>query len=360
MQTQILCYIKNNETFRGFRLGIKTALLFIALIILSSCKSAMAPAFSSQQHPASPNYDNVATWAILPDSYPENLKHWQTNSNILEADIFYIYPTLNIENKDLRWNVPVNDSIQNVKVIDKAVYFQASAFLNAGKLYVPYYRQAHLRSYTQYEKGGKEALNLAYGDVKEAFKTYLEKYNHGRPIIIASHSQGTTHAIRLLKEFFDGKPLQNQLVAAYIPGIAVKKNEFEHIKLMIDPTQTGGFVSWNTFKKNYYPNTYDKWFKDSEVSNPVDWDNSNESERSDHKGFLFTDDNLYTQALQVYVKDGLLWISLPHFPYRLLVLGKKRYHEGDINLFWEDIRENASLRVESYLKTHNLLTENKN
>ncbi len=339
--------------------SFKTALFFLVLILLSSCKSALVPAFSSQPQPASPNYDKVASWAVLPDSYPENLKHWQTNNNILEADVFYIYPTLNNEKKDLRWNVPVSDSIQNVKVIDKAVYFQASAFLNAGKLYVPYYRQAHLRSYFQFEKGGKEALNLAYGDVKEAFKTYLKKYNHGRPIIIASHSQGTTHAIRLLKEFFDGKSLQNQLVAAYIPGIAIKKNTFETIQIMTNPAQIGGFVSWNTFKKNYYPKTYDKWFKGAVVSNPVDWDNSNESERSEHKGFLFTNDKLYTQALQVYVKDGLLWISLPHFPYRLLVLEKKRYHVGDINLFWEDIRENASLRVESYLKIHNILTENK-
>ena len=100
MQKQILCYIKNNDAFRGFRLSIKIAMLLIALIILSSCKSAMAPAFSSQQHPASPDYENVTTWAILPYSYPENLKHWQTNNNILEADIFYIYPTLNIEKKD--------------------------------------------------------------------------------------------------------------------------------------------------------------------------------------------------------------------------------------------------------------------
>ncbi|HEY9170494.1 MAG TPA: DUF3089 domain-containing protein [Lutibacter sp.] len=340
--------------------SFKIALIFVAIAFLISCKSALVPTFSSQQQPASPNYDNVASWAILPDSYPDNLKHWQTNTEVLEADVFYIYPTLNNEKRDLRWNVPVTDSIQNSKVINKAVYFQASAFLNAGKLYVPYYRQAHLRSYSQLEAGGKEALNLAYGDVKEAFRTYLEKHNQGRPIIIASHSQGTTHAIRLLKEFFDGKPLQNQLVAAYIPGIGIKKNTFETIQIMTSPTQTNGFVTWNTFKKNYYPKMYNQWFKGAEVSNPVDWDNSNESERAEHKGFLFTNDKLYTQALQVYVKDGLLWISLPHFPYRLLVFGKKSYHEGDINLFWEDIRENASLRVESYLKTHSILTENKN
>jgi hypothetical protein len=359
MRTPTQCCIKNNGLVKKRLIGIKIALFFLTLVVLSSCKSALAPTFSAQQQPAVPNYENAATWAVLPDSYPENLKHWQTNTTDLDADIFYIYPTLNIEKKDVRWNVPVTDSVQNVKVIDMAVYFQASAFLNAGKLYVPYYRQAHLRSYTNYENGGKEALNLAYSDVKEAFKTYLEKYNNNRPIIIASHSQGTTHAIRLLKEFFDGKPLQNQLVAAYLPGIGIKKNEFEYLKRMTNPTEIGGFVSWNTFKKGHYPKAYNKWFKDAEVSNPVDWDNSNESERADHKGFLFTDDKIYSQALQIYVKDGLLWISLPHFPYRLLVLGKKRYHAGDINLFWEDISENAVLRVASYLKNQ-MISENKN
>ncbi|MDO9594877.1 MAG: DUF3089 domain-containing protein [Lutibacter sp.] len=343
---------------RRFLKSYKFAFIVTVFLILGSCKTAVVPTFSAQQQPAVPNYENSATWAILPDFYPENLKHWQTNTTGLEADIFYIYPTLNIEKKDLRWNVPVTDSIQNVKVIDKAVYFQASAFLNAGKLYVPYYRQAHLRSYASFENGGKEALNLAYSDIKEAFKVYLEKYNHGRPIIIASHSQGTTHAIRLLKEFFDEKSLQNQLVAAYLPGIAIKKNEFKTIQMMTNPTEIGGFVSWNTFKKNYYPKKYEEWFKGKEVSNPIDWDSSNESEQSDHKGFLFTNDKIYKQALQVYVKDGILWISTPHFPYRLLVLAKKRYHAGDINLFWEDIRENASLRVESYLKNQ-MISENK-
>ncbi len=336
----------------------KIALIFVLIIVLGGCKSVSVPAFSSQQHPVVPNYENVSNWAILPDSYPEDLKHWQTTTTSLEADIFYIYPTLNIEKKDLRWNVPVTDSIQNIKVIDKAVYFQASAFLNAGKLYVPYYRQAHLRSYSRLENGGKEALNLAYSDVKEAFKTYLEKYNNGRPIIIAAHSQGTTHAIQLLKEFFDGKALQNKLVAAYLPGIAIKKNTFKTIQIMTNPMENGGFVSWNTFKRNYYPKSYNEWFKGAEVSNPVDWDNSNESERSDHKGFLFTNDKIYTQALEVYVKDGVLWVSVPHFPYRLLVLAKKGYHAGDINLFWEDIRENAVLRVESYLKKQ-MISENK-
>lgn len=341
-------------------IGFEKTLILVFIYFLISCKSIIIPVFSTQQPPLTPNYDNLTTWAILPNTYPENLKQWQTNTDTLKVDVFYIYPTLNIEDKDLRWNVPVTDATQNEKVINKAVYFQASAFLNSGELYVPYYRQAHLRSYKLYNTGGKEALNLAYSDVKKSFITYLEKYNHGRPIIIASHSQGTTHAIKLLKEFFDGKPLQDQLVAAYIPGIGVKKNEFKHIDYMISPTQTGGFVSWNTFKKNYYPKAYEEWFAETVVSNPINWNEKSESQLSDHKGFLFTNSKLYTQAVQVFVKEGVLWIGLPHFPYRLFVLGKKEYHQGDINLFWEDIRENASLRVDSYLKKHRMLTENKN
>jgi len=348
------------KSLKPYLRSFKLAFVFAALIILSSCKSVAIPVFSSQQPPIAPNYNNSSAWAIVPNKYPENLKQKQTNSDILQADIFYIYPTLNIDTKDIRWNVPVTDSIQNEKVLNKVVFFQASAFINAGELYIPYYRQAHLRSYSQYNNGGKEALNLAYSDVENAFKIYLEHFNNGRPIIIASHSQGTTHAIKLLKEFFDGKPLQDKLVAAYIPGISIRKNEFKYIHLMNKPNEVGGFVSWNTYKKNYYPKKYKEWFKGSEVSNPITWDERIESKRIDHKGFLFSNNKLYTQALQVYVKDGILWTSLPHFPYRFFVLGKKRYHEGDINLFWEDISENASLRVKSYLKKQEVLTSTKN
>lgn len=40
-----------------------------------------------------------------------------------------------------------------------------------------------------------------------------------------------------------------QLIVAYILGIGVFPNEFTYIKPMTTPTATGGFVSWNTYKK---------------------------------------------------------------------------------------------------------------
>ncbi len=197
------------------------------------------------------DYSSAKNWAVLPEKYPDNLKNYLVQNPQDSIDVFYVYPTLIVSKKDERWNVTIDDSIQRNKVLNTAVFFQASAWASAGNLYVPYYRQAHLRSYSNLENGGKTALLLAYSDVKAAFDYYLKHYNHGRGIILAGHSQGSTHIASLLHDFFDGKSLQNQLVAAYIPGIGFDKNQFGTVSFMNQPNQTGGFVTWNTFKKRF-------------------------------------------------------------------------------------------------------------
>ncbi len=312
------------------------------LIFLVGCKSTYEiKSFSKNEIPLKPDYQNEENWAVLPSKISE-----------LKADIFYIYPTLTTNDKDLRWNIPINDSIQNAKIINTAVRFQASAWASSGKMYVPIYRQAHLRAYYHYESGGKEALTLAYSDVKAAFEYYLKHYNNDRPIILASHSQGSTHASLLLKEFFDDKPIQKQLVAAYIPGIGFKKDEFKTIPLMTKPNETGGFVSWNTYKRNKVPKSYNKWYKGKVASNPITWDAAKFTKREDHKGFLYSNGKLYKNALRIEVIDGMIWTTLPKFPHRLFAIFKKNYHVGDINLYWKDIQQNSELRVKSWLKNH--------
>jgi hypothetical protein len=44
------------------------------------------------------------------------------------------------------------------------------------------------------------------------------------------------HAVRLLQEFFDGKPLQKQLVCAYIVGWQIKKDDFRNLKFGKSPS----------------------------------------------------------------------------------------------------------------------------
>ena len=332
-----------------FKNGFKVISVLAFLLVFNACKSVEIPLFSSQNVPTAPNYNHAKSWAVLPSKYPKSLQIFASKEiDTLAADVFYVYPTLLLDTKDTRWNTPIHDVAQNSYVINMAVKNQVSPFATVGKIYVPYYRQAHIRAYDRYTNGGKEAFEIAYGDVKNAFEVYLKKYNKGRPIIIVSHSQGTTHTRRLLKELFDNKPLQQQLVAAYIPGMGIRKNEFTQLKAMTFPEETGGFVSWNTRKKNSYPKGKN-WFAGRVNSNPITWDRSVSTTRKQHKGFLFTNNKLYTQALTIELTDGMVWTSLPHFPLRMFAVFKKNYHTGDINLFWQDIRENALLRVQTFV-----------
>ena len=296
------------------------------------------------------DYNNLSNWAVHPSILSTILKGCINDStNQTKVDVFYVYPTLFLDKKDFRWNIQLDDSVQQSKVLNSAVKYQASAFAEGGRMFVPIYRQAHIRAYRQMENGGKDALLFAYADIRAAFSHYLKYHNNGRPIVLAGHSQGSTHITLLLKEFFDEKPLQKQLIAAYIPGIGLAKDEFCSIKLMTEPTQTGGFVSWNTFKRKISKEKYEMWYKGKCVVNPVTWTLEASAKRSSHKGFLFSNGKLYEKSFNTHLIDGALWISTPHFPYRSLAWTMDDYHIGDINLFWKDIQENVKLRVQSFL-----------
>lgn len=297
------------------------------------------------------DYSLKENWAVLPGAYPSHLKERIQDSSLLnQVDVFYVYPTLMLDKKDERWNAELTDLEQQDKVLNSAVKYQASAWVEAGRMFVPYYRQAHIRSYYQLDSGGREALLYAYSDVKNAFQYYLDHFNQGRPIILAGHSQGSTHLNMLIHDFFDDKPLRAKLIAAYIPGIGIYKNEFKTIPLMNSPSQTGGFVTWNTFKKNVDQDAYRRWYKGKAVVNPVNWQTAGSARKDQHMGFLYSNDALFCQCFETNVIDGAIWISRPCSYLGLVSWTMKNLHMGDVNLFWKDIHENAKLRARTYLQ----------
>ena len=236
-------------------------------------------------------------------------------------------------------------------MLQTAVKYQASAWSKAANLYVPFYRQAHYRIFFEpFKDQGIEAWNTAFNDIKNAFQYYLENYNKGNPIIIASHSQGSMHAKDLIKLFFDEKPLKRQLVAAYLVGTKILPNEFKTIQSMSKPDEFGGFVSWNSFKMGKFPKNYNEWFAGGVTTNPITWDNSKNSLKKQHKGLLSKDLNIYPESVTVKVKDGLLWTSIPDIPGKFFLTFIKNYHFADINLFWKDIQLNALQRLKAWNK----------
>ena len=331
--------------------------VYVLLWFVTGCKiSYNTYDFDKSPEIEKPNYSDKDSWAVLPGNIPDEISIFNINENKKEADVFYIYPTL-IDSKNQReWNSDIwNEDIRN-DVINRPVKYQASAWLDAGNLYVPYYRQAHIRVFNdKFRVDGDKALNLAYNDIKEAFTYYLENFNNDKPFIIASHSQGTVHAKRLIAEFIDGKELQKKLIAAYLVGIKVFEDEFKNIKPMNSANETGGFVTWNTFKFNKYPrkDNYENWFKGGVTTNPITWDDSKETKKDLHKGLLYRDLKIFSQNIDIKLIDGIVWSSIPNVPGKILLQTVRSYHFADINLFWVDIKENAKLRVDQWFKKNN-------
>ena len=331
--------------------------VYVLLWFVTGCKiSYNTYDFDKSPEIVKPNYSDKDSWAVLPENIPDEISIFNIDENKKEADVFYIYPTL-IDSKNQReWNSDIwNEDIRN-DVINRPVKYQASAWLDAGNLYVPYYRQAHIRVFNdKFRVDGDKALNLAYDDIKEAFTYYLENFNNDKPFIIASHSQGTVHAKRLIAEFIDGKELQKKLIAAYLVGIKVFEDEFKNIKPMNSANETGGFVTWNTFKYNKYPrkDNYENWFKGGVTTNPITWDDSKETKKDLHKGLLYRDLKIFSQNIDIKLIDGIVWSTVPNVPGKILLQTIRSYHFADINLFWVDIRENAKLRVDQWFKKNN-------
>jgi len=181
-----------------------------------------------------PDYTDLHYWAAHPwkwntsDSVPKPLRKGFVKDSLV--DVFFLHPTTLTSDKNKNSNALIDDAELNAKTDYSTILYQASAFNEQCRVFAPRYRQAHYGNYfTDDTAMARKAFELAYEDVKNAFETYLSLYNGGRPIIIASHSQGTTHAARLLKDYFQGKILQNKLVCAYIVGMPIPENYFESI-----------------------------------------------------------------------------------------------------------------------------------
>ena len=91
-------------------------------------------------------------------------------------------------------------------------------------------------------------------------------------------------------------------------GAQIKTTDFKYLKPLESNIKTGGYVSWNTYKKNKYPKKYDEWFKGGVVINPITWDLSKESNILDHEGLLYIDNNKYSKSVKVYLMVMLILI----------------------------------------------------
>lgn len=338
----------------------KMLYLFIFLLLLiafSSCskKNYIKKNYQFKSKSNTPDYTDLNYWAAHPwkwdpsDSIPFPLKKLSIRDTL--TDVFFIYPTSFINTKDEKWNAAIDDSAINIKTDYSSILYQASVFNESSRVFSPRYRQANIKAFNTADTlKARQAFDTAYADIKNAFEYYIRNWNNGHPIIIAAHSQGTIHAARILKEYFEGKYLQNLLVCAYLIGMPVDKHYFTRIPSCKDSLSTGCIISWRTFKRNYVDTVYvSKEKYESVVINPLTWtqDTLYAPVNLNIGGVLKNFNKVKKGIVDAQIHQNILWTSKPKF-FGNFFLKTGNYHIGDINLFYSNIRQNIKTRIYIY------------
>lgn len=315
-----------------------------------------------------PDYAKAASWIARPD-IPHNAAEWlPTNFERSEtkgdAAVFYVHPTTYLRGD--RWNAPLHTTDSGWR--DQLfVQSQASAFNGAGEVWAPRYRQAAYGSFLLKSEDAQKALGLAYSDISAAFDEFLKSVPESRPIILAGHSQGALHLLRLLQE--RSKELKGRLVAAYVVGWPISTTA--DLPALGFPgcaaaDQTGCILSWMSFAEPANPSLIlGEWQKTNGLTgekrrrkdmlcvNPITGTPGSAASPAANPGTLvpngdFTSADLQPGAVGAHCDKGLLILDgkIPSLgPY---VLPGNNYHVYDYALFWGAIRRDAERRLAAW------------
>ncbi|MEF9918735.1 MAG: DUF3089 domain-containing protein, partial [Eubacterium sp.] len=288
-----------------------------------------------------------------------------------QVDVFFIHPTTYLafnsefskvmidRNAENRFLASLNDDPMNAEISDKKLNIftdqstiknQASVFNDACRIFAPRYRQAHVKVFFFKENEAvKNALDLAYSDVRRAFKYYLTYENQGRPIIIAGHSQGTFHGLRLLREFFDGTALQKQLVYACLPGFQIKHHYFKVLPFLKTPEAIGGFLGWRSYQRGVVPEDLPDEQGDSLCINPLTWTDTMKKVTAEEPCGIEDFSHPLICGIQTTIEPNTktLLVDLPkEAPLKMRI--HQNLHLYDYSLFWLSIRKNIKQRIDAY------------
>ena len=349
--------------------------------------------------PAAADYFEAQSWAARPYAMAAAafVPEGQTAKDAAGAvaDVFFVHPTTYVGTDN--WNEDISAPIQQTRageiVSELIMPGQAGLFNGCCRIYAPRYRQASLAAFFMPGDNGRAALDLAYADVVRAFCHYLEHDNEGRPFILAGHSQGTCHLMRLLAEDFD-EALKPQLVAVYLLGFKVTEEaaaRFAHIsapaRAALEP---GSFIAFDSFldgtdalnqsdqaEHRFAEGWTARAGKKVHSVNPVNWSTSLPSHKDEHMGFgvvavnepsllagLYmpgSDAALGLKATKLvapvrpgvatYIDEfGFLKVGLPDQNFMNMGIFGGNYHNRDVALFYMNLRANVEARVTAFAR----------
>jgi hypothetical protein len=316
-----------------------------------------------------PDYAQPDSWIAHPALADNPSRWWPEGFEprgpvVKQVSAFFIHPTTYLQRD--RWNAPIDDS-QSRDTAELFVQSQASTFGQFAEVWAPRYRQAAYGAFLLDSRDASQALDLAYSDIEAAFEIFLANVPQDQPIILAGHSQGSLHLIRLLSRH--GPQLRDRLVAAYVVGWPV--SVIADLPAMglppcTGPDQSACLLSWQSFGEPGNPSiVLDAWVgtqgptgqtrtrEDMLCVNPITGTRGGEAPPRANPGTLVPTLDMVSASLTpgrvgARCEKGFLTIggNIPNLgPF---VLPGNNYHVYDYALFWRPVHDDARRRSEAW------------
>ena len=310
------------------------------------------------------DYSRKASWYKIPEITKD-------------VDTFYIYATEYIMGS-LEEGAPDYATLDNEEMLQGVVTeynAHASVYEDSTNVFVPYYRQSGLRYAGDiFKKTGNIDAAISgqcYDDITAALDYYFEHYNEGRPFIITGHSQGSAIVRLLLKKYFRDHPDRyGRMVAAYVIGYSITKEDLEHyphLKFATGETDAGVIVSWNTEgPRNMEENAPNCAMLPHGICiNPLNWKlDETYAPASLNLGSLVDDGNTSKSGIadigvdaQINLARGVVITTarMPPMPEEVIKVaaqffGPDARHDNDYTYFYNNIKDNVAKRIATYKK----------
>ena len=165
------------------------------------------------------------------------------------VDCFYVYPTVSDQQSRLATK-RVDPEIRSIAL------YQAARFSEVCRVYAPVYRQTTVPALAAGTTTREDYLT-AYGDVEEAFDTFLRRIGRRHGFVLIGHSQGAFHLQRLIRRRIDDHPaLRRRLVSAVLLGgdVTVRKGSdrggvFRHVPTCKRAAQLSCVIAFSVFNE---------------------------------------------------------------------------------------------------------------
>jgi Protein of unknown function (DUF3089) len=231
---------------RPFLLLLVAGVAFAACAQAASAKTVWLCQPGVRPDPCTPG---LSTTVYSPTLHAIKVTHPRQVRNPA-IDCFYVYPTVS-DQTTVNANLTIDPEERSIAL------YQAARYSQYCHVYAPMYRQITVPALDSGNKETPAELKLPLADVRNAFRTYLQKYNHGRGFVLIGHSQGSFVLEQLIAKDVDSKPaVRKRMLSAILLGgnVLVKRGRavggtFQHIPACRSADQLGCVIAYSTFDR---------------------------------------------------------------------------------------------------------------